>query len=57
MKGFTISVPSYALHWDPEFWKDPEKFDPERFIEVVFSILNSTIFVCEALWYKDILSV
>ena len=46
MKGFSVNVPSYALHQDPEFWKDPEKFDPERFVEGIYSILNSTIIVC-----------
>ncbi|KAL3273877.1 hypothetical protein HHI36_015303 [Cryptolaemus montrouzieri] len=27
----SIWVPTYALHHDPRYWKNPEKFDPERF--------------------------
>ena len=29
--GTEVVIPIYALHHDPDAWKDPEKFDPERF--------------------------
>ncbi|GJQ83415.1 Cyp6a9 [Trypoxylus dichotomus] len=30
-KGTRIFLPVYALHRDPEYYPDPEKFDPNRF--------------------------
>ncbi|XP_077483043.1 cytochrome P450 3A24-like isoform X2 [Amblyomma americanum] len=30
-KGSIVAVPVYAMHHDPEFFPDPEKFIPERF--------------------------
>lgn len=30
--GTTVVVPIYLLHRHPEFWPDPEGFDPERFL-------------------------
>ena len=29
-KGATIIVPPSVLHHVPLYWKDPEKFDPDR---------------------------
>lgn len=34
-KGSTILIPVLALHKDPEFYPDPECFDPERFTEEI----------------------
>jgi cytochrome P450 family 6 len=30
-KGTTVLVPVYAIHHDPEFYPEPEMYDPERF--------------------------
>ncbi|KAK3594092.1 hypothetical protein CHS0354_040860 [Potamilus streckersoni] len=30
-KGLDVNVPICSLHFDPEFWPNPHKFDPERF--------------------------
>jgi cytochrome P450 len=30
--GTQINVNTYAIHTHPSHWKDPEKFDPSRFL-------------------------
>ena len=38
--GWNIIVPLYCMHRDPEFWEEPEKFDPDRFRYVIVSFLK-----------------
>jgi cytochrome P450 family 6 len=30
-KGMNVSIPTYCIHHDADYYPDPEKFDPERF--------------------------
>lgn len=32
-KGVEVFIPAYSVQMDPKYYEDPEKFDPERFME------------------------
>jgi cytochrome P450 len=32
-KGTTVVINYWALHHDPKYWKDPETFDPYRYLD------------------------
>ncbi|XP_052704584.1 steroid 17-alpha-hydroxylase/17,20 lyase-like [Crassostrea angulata] len=32
-KGTTVIINHWALHHDPKYWKDPEEFDPLRYLD------------------------
>ena len=33
-KGASINTAQYSFQHNPKYWKDPEKFEPERFLDV-----------------------
>ena len=38
-KGTVIAIPIGLLQRSPLYWKDPEVFDPNRYIETNFTVL------------------
>lgn len=43
-QGTSVMVPTYQLHHDPEYWNEPEKFDPERFSPENNRLINPTAY-------------
>lgn len=39
-KGVTVTVPSYAIHRDPEIYPNPEIYNPERYL-ITNKVINS----------------
>ena len=33
-KGSVVTIPVILLHKDPEYWNDPDEFDPMRYIVI-----------------------
>ena len=40
-KGTTVVINTWAIHHDPDVWKDPQSFDPDRFLDVNGNIITS----------------
>ncbi|XP_075558808.1 cytochrome P450 3A6-like isoform X1 [Dermacentor variabilis] len=43
-EGTSVLVPTYQLHHDPQYWNEPEKFDPERFSPENKRFINPTAY-------------
>ncbi|XP_059612484.1 cytochrome P450 9e2-like [Phlebotomus argentipes] len=44
-KKHAVWVPIYAFHWDPKYFPNPAKFDPERFSDENKSSINSSVYI------------
>ncbi|XP_066282971.1 cytochrome P450 2U1-like [Branchiostoma lanceolatum] len=39
-KGTQVLPNLYSLHMDPAYWPDPDRFDPERFLDAEGNVIN-----------------
>ncbi|XP_033628617.1 cytochrome P450 2U1-like [Asterias rubens] len=39
-KGTTVMANLYSSHMDPEYWQDPDRFDPTRFLDTNGQLIN-----------------
>ena len=44
-KGATVGVSIFQMHHHPDYWENPEGFDPERFHPVVVNNLNKWVYM------------
>jgi cytochrome P450 len=44
-KGIQVVIPAMGLHYDPQYFPEPEKFDPERFSEEVKSKRHNYVYL------------
>ncbi|KAF2898022.1 hypothetical protein ILUMI_08153 [Ignelater luminosus] len=44
-KGDTIQIPLFGIHYDPEYFPEPERFDPERFSDENKSKINPYVYL------------
>ncbi|CAL1296484.1 unnamed protein product [Larinioides sclopetarius] len=41
-KGMLITIPIYAMNRDPNYWEDPDTFNPDRFEQQTMGLINKT---------------
>ena len=41
----SVIVPVWSLHYDPEYWDEPQKFKPERFMPENKSKINPYVYL------------
>ncbi|XP_066291054.1 cytochrome P450 2U1-like [Branchiostoma lanceolatum] len=39
-KGTQVLMNLYSVHMDPAYWSDPDRFDPERFLDAEGNVMN-----------------
>ncbi|XP_078594429.1 cytochrome P450 2D6-like [Branchiostoma floridae x Branchiostoma japonicum] len=39
-EGTKVLMNLHSLHMDPAYWPDPDRFDPERFLDVEGNVIN-----------------
>nr|XP_034987358.1 cytochrome P450 3A29-like [Zootoca vivipara] len=44
-KGMTVMIPPTVLHYDPEYWSEPEEFRPERFSKENKESINPYVYL------------
>ena len=42
-EGSDILIPIHLIHRDPQYWEEPDKFDPDRYVPLHISFALSTI--------------
>ncbi|XP_076838981.1 cytochrome P450 3A27-like [Brachyhypopomus gauderio] len=44
-KGAVVMIPTFPLHRDPEYWTDPDTFNPERFTKENKELIDPYVFM------------
>jgi cytochrome P450 len=44
-KGAVVECPPWLLHRDPEYWPEPEKFDPDRWAVGFWAYMTLQLFL------------
>jgi cytochrome P450 len=52
-RGCTVTVSMYATHRLPEYWPDPEKFDPDRFLPEACAARSNYAYIPFAVGHRN----